>query len=119
MGLASTANPPTTTMTSSPKATPGVFFCLPGGHRLKSSDSRSFQQSQHVAHRAVEADEGRARDDVVADVQLDDLRNVRNRTDVPVGEAVAGQSTVARQRARRRRKNLSSRAFPHCRIRIS
>src|SRR2546427_9555138 len=52
---------------------------------------RFLQKGQHIPNRPIQADQSRASDDVVADVQLDNLRDFSDRTDIAIGQAVAGQ----------------------------
>ncbi len=80
-------------------------------------DSRtSIKKFFHLPHRLLDADDDRAGDDAVADIELDDLGNLRDRQDVFIVEAVAAvhfQPKAARQRRRvRDRRQL---ALSRCR----
>src|SRR5438034_11078298 len=64
-------------------------FCVPAP--CLSTYWYSLQQDQHVANGLVETHERRTSDDVVADVQLGNLRDAGDRTDIAIGKPVSGE----------------------------
>src|SRR5262249_28556584 len=51
----------------------------------------SRQQRQHIANSTIETDQSSTRDDIVTDVQLYDLRNFYDRTDIAICQAMPCQ----------------------------
>jgi hypothetical protein len=57
----------------------------------------------HLAHCAVETDERGARNDIVADIKLLNLRNLRDPSDIAIGQSVAGGDFQSGARCHSRR----------------
>ena len=77
----------------------------------------SAKQGGHVADGGFHTDEGGARDNAVADVELDDLRDADDRSHVDIVEAVTGKHLQSCRRSRTGRGRDSIQLRLDCRCR--